>query len=285
MAVFAVVGKLGTGKTKFCVWRAQQALRRGLRVASNVDLFLEHLVPELPHATYQRIPDKPTSFDLESIGHGNPDSYDEDKNGVLILDELGSWLNSRSFQDKDRLAVIDWLIHARKKGWDVYLIVQDESMIDKQVREALIEYHARCVRLDKVKVPFFGPILGLIHPRLAYLPRMHIVTARVGTGNSPIVAERWNYRGDDLHAAYDTRQIFKHDPEDCTRTVLHPLRFAAPPRKRKSLFARLFGEPVAHVPRVRPLPPAQARILDLIRSLPPDERVKHFTRCKNLGLI
>lgn len=285
MAVYAVVGKLGTGKTKFCVWRAQQALRKGLRVASNVDLNLEHLVPELRKASYQRIPDKPTSFDLESCGHGNPDSYDEEKNGVLILDELGSWLNSRSFQDKDRLAVIDWLIHARKKGWDVYLIVQDEQMIDKQVREALIEYHCRCVRLDKVRIPLFGGILGLINDRWAYMPRMHLVTARVGSSTSPVVAERWTYRGDDLHAAYDTRQIFRHDPEACTRTVLHPYRFEAPLAK-KSFWQALF-DPVkpSPLPSRNLLTERQAHYLDVLRRLPEKDRVRHYRRFVQLGVF
>lgn len=280
MAVYSVEGKLGTGKTKFCVWRAQIALRNGYRVASNVDLNLDKLVPDLPQASYQRIPDKPRSWDLDAIGHGNPDSYDEDRNGLLILDELGSWLNSRSFQDKDRLAVIDWLIHARKHGWDVYLIVQDAGMIDKQVREALIEYQCRCMRLDKVKIPFFGMFLGLLNPKWAYMPRMHMVTARVGTAGSAVVAERWHYRGDDLHAAYDTRQIFKSDPESVTRTVLHAHRFSYVP-PAPSFFKRMFmSKPV---PVVCPKPPKP--LVQLVMRLPVDQRIKHFQRLSHLGAI
>lgn len=224
MAVYSVEGKLGTGKTKFCVWRAQEALYAGRRVASNVDLFLEHLTP-FRRSTYIRIPDKPTSFDLASIGHGNPESYDEDRNGILILDELGTWLNARSFQDKDRAGLLDWLIHARKLGWDVYLIVQDANMIDKQVREALIEYQCRCLRLDKVRIPFLGKVLSLFHERLGYLPRIHLTTARVGYGAGAVVAERWYYQGNELHAAYDTRQVFKTNYPNGTHSVLLPPEF------------------------------------------------------------
>lgn len=212
MPVYSVEGKLGTGKTKFAVWRAQQALIEGRRVASNVDLNLSKLVPTRG-GHYVRIPDKPKASDLEACGHGNPDSYDEDQNGVMILDELGTWLNARSFQDKDRAPLLDWLIHARKYGWDVYLIVQDANMIDKQVREALIEYSVRCFRGDKIKIPFIGIWLGLISKKLAYLPRFHLASARIGSGPNAVVAERWMYRGDDLHAAYDTRQIFRSDYE------------------------------------------------------------------------
>lgn len=211
MAVYSVEGKLGTGKTKFAVWRAQQALLEGRRVASNVDLHVEVLAPGRA-AWYLRIPDKPTADDLAAIGHGNPDSYDEDRNGVLILDELGTWLNARSFQDKARAPVIDWMIHARKLGWDVYLIVQDSNMIDRQVRESLIEYQCRCIRLDKVSIPILGKLLRIgFGPKVGYLPRSHLVSARVGYGAGAVVAERWMYRGDELHAAYDTRQVFRAD--------------------------------------------------------------------------
>ena len=222
MAVYSVEGKLGTGKTKFAVWRAQEALNEGRRVASNVDLVLEKLCPRR-RASYVRIPDKPSSFDLAAIGHGNPESYNEDRNGVLILDELGTWLNSRSFQDKDRAHLLDWLIHARKLGWDVYLIVQDAGMIDKQVREALIEYSCKCLRLDKVRIPFIGKLLGdIFGGRAGYLPRLHKVTARVGSGVNAITAESWMYRGDDLHSAYDTRQVFRADYPHGAMCMLPP---------------------------------------------------------------
>jgi len=211
MPVYSVEGKLGTGKTKFAVWQAKRALLQGRRVASNVDLYLDKLVPHKA-VHYVRIPDKPTASDLEAVGHGNPDSYDEERNGVMILDELGTWLNARSFQDKGRAQVLDWLIHARKLGWDVYLIVQDSGMIDKQVREALIEYRVKMFRGDKIKIPVIGGILNdLFGGRAGYLPRFHMAVARVGDGQNSVVAERWMFRGDDLHAAYDTRQVFRSD--------------------------------------------------------------------------
>jgi len=134
MPVYLVSGKLGAGKTLACVGRIQDAVRDGKRVATNLDLKLERLFslhagkpvrsPQgiAPAQAVQvlRVPDKPTAHDLDVIGMGN-ESMDESKNGVLVLDELGSWLNSREWADKSRQGVIDWLIHSRKKGWDVYL--------------------------------------------------------------------------------------------------------------------------------------------------------------------
>lgn len=264
MPVYSVEGKLGTGKTKFCVWRAQQALLAGRRVASNVDLQLDKLTPRLK-TSYVRLPDKPRAHDLEAAGHGNPDSYDEDQNGVMILDELGTWLNARSFQDKERAPLLDWLIHARKYGWDVYLIVQDANMIDKQVRESLIEYQIKCFRGDKIKIPFFGSFLGAFNPRWGYLPKFHLAVARVGSGVNAVVAERWMYKGIDLHAAYDTRQVFRSDYEHSSYSVLYP---GEVPERKPGFFKRLFSRPPRKRPEPRPMLPQVVALCDL----PPDER-------------
>lgn len=284
MPVYSVEGKLGTGKTKFAVWRAQEALSQRRKVASNVDLKPEVLWP-YGSRSYVRIPDKPTSFDLEAIGHGNPGSYDEETNGVLILDELGTWLNARSFQDRDRVQVLDWLIHARKYGWDVYLIVQDSGMIDKQVREALIEYQVRCMRGDKIRIPFLGHLLELFNKRWAYLPKAHIATARVGYGGGQVVAERWMYRGHDLHAAYDTRQVFRSDYPHGPHSVLVPHDFTPkllPMDALKARLRRLFRPvvPAKSVP-ARPRAPLVAHIA----RLPADRRIAWLHRAQRAGLL
>lgn len=273
MAVYSVEGKLGTGKTKFTVWMAQNALLAGRRVASNVDIKAEILTP-FKRSKHIRIPDKPTAFDLCAMGHGNPESYDEDKNGVLILDELGTWLNSRSFQDKGRAEVIDWLIHARKHGWDVYLIVQDQGMIDKQVREALIEYQCRCMALGKIRIPIVGKLLSMFHERAGYLPKAHSVTARTGYGANAIVADRWMFKGNDLHAAYDTRQIFTNDYPHGAHSVIPPwdwtpvvLPWVAIKIKVMATVKKAFEKPVKLVPKPKS-PHTQ-----LVQKLPPDQRM------------
>lgn len=283
MAVYAVEGKLGTGKTKFTVWMAQQASFLGRRIAGNLDINTEVLRPSNP-PRYARIPDKPTAFDLDALGHGNPDSYDESMNGVLILDELGTWLNSRSFQDKGRAELLDWLIHARKKGWDVYLIVQNVVMIDKQVRDSLVEYSCNCVRMDKVKIPFIGWFIANIGEALGailgsnsfrkwgYLPFFHLVSARIGQGTNAVVADRWTYTGRDLHAAYDTRQIFRSDYEHGTFSKLPPWDHKIPVPFMEKLRIRF-------TPKPKPLPyrpqSPKPRALQLIAAIPdPDERMR-----------
>lgn len=285
MPIYSVEGKLGTGKTKFCVWMARNALMARRRVASNVDLRCEVLTPHRA-STYVRIPDKPTAEDLQAIGHGNPDSYDEDRNGILILDELGSWLNSRAFQDKGRAAVIEWLIHARKHGWDVYLIVQDAGMIDKQVREALIEYQCRCMRMDKVRIPLVGGLLSLFYRPLGYFPKFHLVTARVGFGANQMVAERWTYVGKELHAAYDTRQVFTSDYPHGPHSVLPPWDWQPKTPPLAAFIAGLMGKRAASSARAAGrLAAPKLPVVAAIQRLPANERIQHIRRIEQRGLL
>lgn len=289
MAVYLVTGKLGTGKSKWCARRAQLAIKAGKRVASNMDFFLDKLNPSTRKARYTRVPDKPTVRDLEAIGHGNPESYDEERNGLLILDELGSWLNSRQSLDGERKAVVDWMIHARKFGWDVLLIVQSAMMIDKQVREGIGEYTVSCYRLDKLKLPIIGGVLDAFAPGAGRLPRLHVASTRLqlGPGTSHVV-DRDFYKGDDLHAGYDTRQAFVADPQAVTFTQLSPLYFA-PVEKRLTWWRKLLVPLVGakRAPAVQQRPPIKPKhpVVELLMQLPPHLRVPEFARLRRLGII
>lgn len=277
MAVYVVQGKLGTGKTKYCVGKIREALAQGRKVATNLELSLENLCPPDSRATVTRVPDKPRAEDLAVMGHGNPDSYDEDKNGVLVLDELGSWLNSRQFMDKGRAALVDWLIHARKHGWDVYLIIQHLNMLDRQVRESLAEYVVRTIRADKMRIPIIGTFLG---DKWGRMPRFHI--ARIGLSDAPgVTVDRDFFRGDDLHDAYDTRQIFKDDPDAACYSMLsawHLVGRHGEIQPRRSLLRKIFQAPAP-----APIKPKSAGAQALM-ALPPDQRVAMFKRLQCEGL-
>lgn len=277
MAVYIVQGKLGTGKTKYCVGKMREALIEGRRVATNLNLTVEKLVPLSNRGAVVRVPDKPTAYDLMVMGHGNPDSYDEERNGVLVLDELGSWLNSRQFQDAGRKALIDWLIHARKYGWDCYLIVQHLNMLDKQVREALAEYIVRTIRADKMRIPMVGNFLG---EKLGRMPRFHI--ARISLSDAPgLTIDRDFFRGDDLHEAYDTRQIFKDDPDARPFSYLsawHIVGRHEAPAPRVPWWRRVWAAPA----RPRPSGPKGWLAQNLMR-LEPDQRVVVFRRMQARG--
>ena len=119
--------------------------------------------------------------------------------GLLIVDEAGGWLNARTWQGKDRDAIIDWLTQSRKRRWDVILIAQAPVMLDKQVREAVCETVVRIRRLDRWK------ILGVA------MPRVHIAIVRYGLEQSAPVIERWIYRGIEAQQCFGSYRLFGAD--------------------------------------------------------------------------
>lgn len=286
MAVYVITGKLGSGKGKGGIQRLREYMRQGKRVATNCDLFMEHLDHNRSRATVIRIPDKPTTTDLYMIGSGNQyvtfetnivqtsegikgmppkaspamlPGFDESHNGALVLDELGSWLNTRNFQDKGRAELLEWFIHARKYGWDIFFICQNVSQIDKQIRDSLFEYVVRMNRLDRMRVPFLS---GMVKTMSAgaltgNMPRVHIGVVRMGSSADGLVADRWIFRGDDLNNAYNTTQVFSDSYPHGIHTLLSPWHLSAsikiPPNFVGPL--RLGCEDYIFTPRTAPLKP------------------------------
>lgn len=221
MAVYFVTGKLGGGKTLAAVGRIRDYLLRGSRVATNLDLDLFCLLgSKKKNTVVYRIPDKPTVEDLNALGKGN-ESYDEGKNGLLVLDECGTWFNSRGWGDKTRQPVINWFLHARKLGWDILFIVQDIALVDKQAREALAEHVVYCRRLDRLNIPFLGFFFKLIFGKKLPGPKVHLAIVKYGDRETSLIVDRWLYRGRDLYQAYDTKQVFR-DSDDGVYQLLPP---------------------------------------------------------------
>lgn len=298
MAVYAITGKLGSGKGKASIDQIRRYLRAGKRVATNCDIFLEHLMPSQSRSSVIRIPDKPSGVDLYMIGSGNKfiefdpilidgkdgfeakapapkllPGFDESHNGALVLDECGSWLNTRTYQDKGRAELLEWAIHARKYGWDIFFQMQNISQVDKQLRDSLLEYVVRLNRLDRMKVPFVsGALKALTFGAVdGNLPRMHIGVVRLGASPDALVADRWVFRGDDLNNAYNTTQVFSdsysHGPH-CLLSAWH-------------LSARV-GVPSDFVGPVRP--GSDDDQLIAARALPP-KKPKHMKKIVALSLV
>lgn len=203
MAVYFVTGKLGAGKSLVTVGKIRDYLSEGRRVATNLDLWLDEMFT-YHDASVTRLPDKPRPEDMENLGsgyeHEDPRHNDESRYGLIVLDECGTWLNTREWNDKERRKLIDWFRHARKHRWDIMFLIQDLDSCDKQIVGALCEHLVVCRRLDKFK------LLGM------RLPRVHIANVYYGSTTETRV-EAWTYRGTDLFKAYDTRQLFRDGVE------------------------------------------------------------------------
>lgn len=221
MAIF-VEGVRGSGKSKIAIREIQTYLKSGRRVATNLDIKLELLAPEAdPLLT--RIPDLPRSLDLEQLGKAypeldpdNPDTYDEKKFGLIVIDELLTSFNSRSWNDPDRLSVVSWMVQSRKLGWRLWLLCQDVDAVDKQLRETLLQeiWHCRSGK-NFFSSPIMGAIFGIFtRPIMKIWAPLgfHILTVYTGKRKDKVhIAAREFYKLYDLHPTYKTSQQFLPD--------------------------------------------------------------------------
>ncbi|PSU56796.1 zonular occludens toxin domain-containing protein [Photobacterium phosphoreum] len=227
MAVWVVTGKLGGGKSIMSVSKIREYLNRGATVATNLDLNLKFLVGrKAKMCRVLRVPDKPDVYDLQSIGVGNPTfqrgKRDESKNGLLVLDECGTWFNSRSWNDKGRQELINWLLHARKLGWDIIFIVQHLSVIDKQARLTLAEHVVYCKRTDRLSIPVISPLLKMLTFGFFKLPKIHVGIVKYGDEQNALTVDKWSCMGGSLYYCYDTLQVFSHNYEHGVFSYLPP---------------------------------------------------------------
>lgn len=214
-----IAGKRGSGKTLGALSMMRKYLVAGRTMATNLNIFVENLVPAYIETRFYRLADHPTSQDFELLPLGNPflffddsgevrmrDGFSEKKNGLLVLDEVSTFLNSRDWQGGDRNKVLAWLVQSRKFGWDLLLITQHGNQIDKQVREALIEVQGTVRRMDRIQVPLLSPIWKYFTNEPLHFPRIHFLALRYGFDAHAPVADRWFWRGNDDYKAYDTLQ-------------------------------------------------------------------------------
>lgn len=131
--IHGVTGHLGGGKSLHCVKLMVDQLRIGQPVATNIELDLEWIKKAwgLKH-------------DLESIYY--PIDVDADPwtfprgaprgtvgpRVVIVIDEAGEWITQDNVGALRQLK--SWLRHSDKQGQDVYLIVQDASILAKAGR-------------------------------------------------------------------------------------------------------------------------------------------------------
>jgi hypothetical protein len=282
MADYLVYGKKGNGKSLVVVGRIKDALLAGKKVATNLNLQLDKLLPMgCRQVTCYRLPDRPTIHDMQAIGIGS-DKLDESKYGLVVLDEMATWMNARSWADKERQSLLDWFVHSRKLRWDTYFICQSPNQIDKQVRESLVELTVCCRRLDKIRIPFLGSLTKHLLGFELRAPKIHVATVKYGMGNDAILNDRWTYRGVNLYAAYDTEQVFKANYSDGIFSYLSPWhikgRYEKLPMRWRDYIREFFSPSLLKLP-AKPMHP----LARLVAQLPVSERVRHFQRLEQLG--
>lgn len=232
MAVYVITGGLGAGKSLMAMSKMRDALQKGLRVATNMDIRLEHLVGgKRIRYDVQRLPDYPQLEHFEAIGDGYHDDgqrFDEKRFGWIFLDEVATFLNSREWNMdpndegpkegaqkravQKRMALIKWLRHCRKHRWHLVLVTQGLSSLDAQVRNELVEHEVQCRRMDRLTVPFVSSITKLLGIGAVRPPQVHVGIVYYHELSPPRKVETW-YLPDasSLYPAYNTQQVLDGD--------------------------------------------------------------------------
>jgi len=287
MADYLIHGKKGNGKSLVCIGRIRDALERGVPVATNLDLKLDEILSHrVKNVRCYRLPDRPTVEDLNAIGLGS-EKIDESTYGLIVLDEMATWMNARTFADKGRQGILDWFVHSRKRGWDTYFICQNPNQIDKQVRESLVELSVSCRRADRMRIPVLGWLSKTFTGHELRFPKIHVATVRYGLANDAIVSDRWTYRGTDLYKGYDTRQIFKADYSEGLYSYLSPWhtkgRYMPPTRwDRLKAFCRNVLTQQGKLTSAKVLKP-KLPLVATLSKLKPEQALKHWKKLENLG--
>jgi len=295
MTDFAVTGKKRSGKGLFCAGIIRDALKDGRRVATNMDIHLNKMFLPWNKSTYIRLPDTPSADDMNVIGlgYGNlDDPVDEDKNGVIVLDECSKYFNARQWGDKGRQPLLDWLIHSGKLRWHVYYQMQGLEQVDKQLRSTQIEYHVAVKRTDRWPIPGITGLAKLVGLDIRF-PKMHIGIIKHGCDRESLVVDRKWYKASDLYAVYDTEQRFlDRDHPDAVglHTVLSPWHvegryLPAPPSKLLRWVYGVIGYDYLAPLRAQRqlLPKSKHPLIVLLAKLPEPDRLRHWRRLESLG--
>jgi len=286
MSDYLIHGKKGHGKSLISVGRMKTALEAGRPVATNLDLVMEELLPPgTRNILCYRLPDRPSWEDMEIIGMGS-DKLDESSYGEIVLDEMATWMNARSWSDKTRQRLLDWFVHSRKRRWNCNFICQGPDQIDKQIRLSLMDHSVTCKRLDKMRIPFLGWFTKTFIGYELRPPKIHVAKVRFGMDHNAQVTDSWTYTGRDLYKAYDTEQVFREDYEHGIYCYLTPWHLkgrymAKIPKKLSEHVRDFFRSPARPVRQVKP----KLSLVKLIEALPVDQRMKHYKQLQSRGAI
>lgn len=214
-----IQGVRGEGKSLAAVGKIKEYMLRGRPVATNLDLYLDKLLPEHNETLAYRLPDHPRLVDFQMLPPAHDVKYKpDDMNGLLVLDEMGTWLNSRNWNSKDRLKLMNWLFLSRKLHWDIILLAQDHEMIDAQARTTLCDFLVQASRLDRQKIPYFAPVLKFLGMN-SFMPRVHRYHVFYGLSTNQPHQDVWSFTGKDFYEGYDTNQIFRDGIEAVGETL------------------------------------------------------------------
>lgn len=153
-------GTPGSGKT----FHVSQKIYYGLRAKKN---YICNFPVNLDYIKGRKR--KIGRFDYVKTSEINPEylleyakkhhSFKKESETTIVIDECGIIFNPRGWDNKSRMAWIEFFSLHRHYGFDVILISQTDRMIDRQIR-GFVEYEHRHRKINNYKI--WGRILGLL---------------------------------------------------------------------------------------------------------------------------
>lgn len=186
-------GRPGSGKSLDVMYDIKGALYRSKIVVSNV-LINRFGLPGRGKTVYLSRGVLNPKRIKDSVPANDP--YKEGRY-LLVIDECQLIFNSRSWQKNSADGWIEFFTQHRKLGFDVILITQYDTMIDKQIRQC-VEYDVEHRRVSRFGVIswFFGLVLG------------DFVRIKRWYGQKEIISRSFFRGGKRLYDLYDTSAIF-----------------------------------------------------------------------------
>lgn len=197
MTIFLMTGTPGSGKSLHMAAILKWRLKRKLPTICNFEIAGANRL----HGFACIENDDLTCEYLEDFAR----DYFADKNfreGAikLYIDECQLLFNARTWNDAKRKDWIKFFTQHRKLGYDVYLIAQFDTMIDKQLR-ALIEYEIKHRKLNNYG--WVGRIASLL-----VLGRPVVVAVTYWYPMKQRISSEWIIGRKGLFKIYDTSKIF-----------------------------------------------------------------------------
>lgn len=155
MAIYLYSGTPGSGKSLHATYDLIDYIKSGRGVIANFQVDTSYFKKKRVTFTYKDNSELTVEWLLDyARRHHIPN---KEKQTLLIIDEAGTFFNSRDFNNAQRMKWIRFFTQHRKLGYTVILVAQFDRMIDRQIRACIeTEYKFRAIKNYK----FFGQLLS-----------------------------------------------------------------------------------------------------------------------------
>ena len=206
MPITFVAAETGGGKGIFSDSEIENYLSQNRKVATNMDLFLEHFDDDLAAHSVTRLPDKPTRQHMLDLGFGSdPDDKNKHHYGLIVLDEISLFLDTK--RSSEFVGLYNWFKQRRKFHWDIIFICQHPDQVQDEFYKALCNQLVMCQERDLIPIPYIGGFLRYLGLS-GNMSDGHFYTRYMGKSQLDRAIETKPYENKPHRKKYDTDQFF-----------------------------------------------------------------------------